>query len=31
MQLCLLKLVGGWAGSIGDLALRDKAVYVPLP
>jgi hypothetical protein len=24
-------LVGGWAGSLGDFALRRKAVYVPLP
>jgi hypothetical protein len=22
--------VGGWAGSLGDFALRRKAVYVPL-
>jgi hypothetical protein len=31
LQLCLLMLFGGWAGSLGDLALCRKAVYVPLP
>jgi hypothetical protein len=31
LQLCLFMLVGGWAGSLGDFALRRKAVYVPLP
>jgi hypothetical protein len=31
LQLCLLMLFGGWAGSLGDLALRREAVYVPLP
>jgi hypothetical protein len=31
LQLCLFTLVGGWAGSLGDLALRREAVYVPLP
>jgi hypothetical protein len=31
LQLCLFMFVGGWAGSLGDLALRRKAVYVPLP
>jgi hypothetical protein len=31
LQLCLCMLVGGWAGSLGDFALRRKAVYVPLP
>ena len=30
LQLCLFMLVGGWAGSIGDFALRRKAVHVPL-
>jgi hypothetical protein len=30
LQLCLFMLVGGWAGSLGDIALRRKAVYVPL-
>jgi hypothetical protein len=24
-------LFGGWAGRLGDLALRREAVYVPLP
>jgi hypothetical protein len=28
LQLCLFMLVGGWAGSLGDFALRRKAVYV---
>jgi hypothetical protein len=31
LQLCLFMLVGGWTGSLGDLALRREAVYVPLP
>jgi hypothetical protein len=30
LQLCLFMFVGGWAGSLGDFALRRKAVYVPL-
>ena len=29
LQLCLFMLVGGWAGRLGDFALRRKAVYVP--
>jgi hypothetical protein len=31
LQLCLFMLFGGWAGSLGDLALRREVVYVPLP
>jgi hypothetical protein len=31
LQLCFFMLVGSWAGSLGDLALRREAVYVPLP
>ncbi len=31
LQLCLCMLFGGWAGSLGDLALRREEVYVPLP
>jgi hypothetical protein len=31
LQLCLFMLVGSWAGSLGDLALRREAVYAPLP
>jgi hypothetical protein len=31
LQLCLCMLVGGWTGSLGDFALRRKALYVPLP
>jgi hypothetical protein len=31
LQLCLFMLFGGWAGSLGDLALRREAVYIPLP
>jgi hypothetical protein len=31
LQLCLFMLVGGWAGSLGGLALCREAVYVPLP
>jgi hypothetical protein len=31
LQLCLFMLVGGWAGSLVDFALRRKAVYVTLP
>jgi hypothetical protein len=30
LQLCFFML-GGWAGRLGDLALRREAVYVPLP
>jgi hypothetical protein len=30
LQLCLFMFVGGWAGSLGDFALRRKAVYVLL-
>jgi hypothetical protein len=30
LQLCLLMFIGSWAGSLGDFALRRKAVYVPL-
>jgi hypothetical protein len=30
-QLCLFMFFGGWAGSLGDLALHREAVYVPLP
>jgi hypothetical protein len=28
--MCLLMFVGGGVGSLGDFALRRKAVYVPL-
>jgi hypothetical protein len=31
LQLCLYMFVGGWAGSLEDLALRRETVYVPLP
>ena len=31
LQLCLFMLFSGWAGSLGDLALRREEVYVPLP
>jgi hypothetical protein len=31
LQLCLFMLFSGWAGRLGDLALRREAVYVPLP
>jgi hypothetical protein len=31
LQLCFFMLFGGWAGRLGDLALRREAVYVPLP
>jgi hypothetical protein len=30
LQLCLFMLVGDWAGSLGDFALRREAVYIPL-